>query len=64
MLDDLRKKRDEEKTSKRKKQQIMGSKPNHTTLGFAGAQILGGFGSTSLSRDGGYQTAGPRLEGG
>jgi len=47
MLDDLRKRRDDEKQNKRKKQQttIM---PGKTTLGFAGAQVMG-FGSTIMS---------------
>lgn len=64
MLDDLRKKRDEEKTQKKKKQQmILPSKgPGQTSLGFAGAQILG-FGNTAApNRDMGYHTA-PRLGG-
>jgi hypothetical protein len=39
MLDDLRRKRDEEKTLKKKKQQLqqMAGKAGATTLGFAGA---------------------------
>ena len=63
MLDDLRKRRDDEKTQKKKKQtQAAPVKANQTSLGFAGAQIMG-FGSTSVSKDAGYQTAGPRLGG-
>jgi len=65
MLDDLRKRRDDEKTQKRKKQtQAAPAKTaNQTTLGFAGAQIMG-FGATSISRDAGYATAGAKLGGG
>ena len=63
MLDDLRRKRDEEKTLKKKKQQLqMAGKAGATTLGFAGAQVLG-FSTNYMNRDPGFQTA-PRLGGG
>jgi hypothetical protein len=48
MLDDLRKKRDEEKTLKKKKQLLLGKPPGQTTLGFAGAQMMG-FGNTIMN---------------
>jgi len=62
MLDDLRRKRDEEKTLKKNKQQMhMAQKGGATTLGFAGAQVLG-FSTNYMNRDPGFQTA-PRLGG-
>lgn len=62
MLDDLRRKRDDEKTLKKSKQQLqMAGKAGATTLGFAGAQVLG-FSTNYMNRDPAFQTA-PRLGG-
>jgi hypothetical protein len=56
MLDDLRKKKDDEKSLK-KKAALKSGKLGQSTLAFAGAQVLGFEGNTGMNqRDTGYHT--------